>query len=580
MTRSVAAAALLLALPALSYKYIATCIDGDVIEEGLPWAANDTILGYAAALSDADHNVLGPIASIGEMSGAGPCHDAANAVNLNQALAGHGTIEAFGGTVLTGKTLAKKGKSDKFYFMSFENRIYTAYPYISTCIPGGVVGFNVLNLTKGIIGAYTVVLQAISPTYGELMYLGVSKGFATPCLAAQDRLNAGNETVLKELKKGHVEGVQNINIFGSLQTGNINDTYMFVFTNNWWNVTWGQFTNPAVDEQYADWASANPTPPPKPHLSVMGTLAILADGKKRKALTKTVSSGVGGIGSAIGGLFGGRRRKGHGHNVTNGTESRRRKSLVSSAVGGVSSAVGGIGDLFGGGGKGKGGKGGKGAKSSSDANVTNATDSSRRRRSLVSSAAGGIGDLFGRRRKGKGGKGGKGRKGASSDANVTEGEPEDVNVGDEELLEELNVTAATSTGAPRRRRSSLESSLGNFFGIGGSKGKSGKGKGGKASSDEEEGEEEAVEPEEEDEEEEDDEEEDTPATTASEEEDEDEEEEEDDEEEDTPATTASKGKGSTRRRKSLFGGIGGLLGGSRRRKSEDVTERRLTEVLI
>eukprot|EP00931_Biecheleriopsis_adriatica_P040482 TRINITY_DN231_c0_g1_i3.p1 TRINITY_DN231_c0_g1~~TRINITY_DN231_c0_g1_i3.p1 ORF type:complete len:532 (-),score=121.25 TRINITY_DN231_c0_g1_i3:88-1683(-) len=531
MTRSVAAAALLLALPALSYKYIATCIDGDVIEEGLPWAANDTILGYAAALSDADHNVLGPIASIGEMSGAGPCHDAANAVNLNQALAGHGTIEAFGGTVLTGKTLAKKGKSDKFYFMSFENRIYTAYPYISTCIPGGVVGFNVLNLTKGIIGAYTVVLQAISPTYGELMYLGVSKGFATPCLAAQDRLNAGNETVLKELKKGHVEGVQNINIFGSLQTGNINDTYMFVFTNNWWNVTWGQFTNPAVDEQYADWASANPTPPPKPHLSVMGTLAILADGKKRKALTKTVSSGVGGIGSAIGGLFGGRRRKGHGHNVTNGTESRRRKSLVSSAVGGVSSAVGGIGDLFGGGGKGKGGKGGKGAKS-------------------------------------------------SSDANVAKGEPEDGNVSDEELLEELNVTAATSTGAPRRRRSSLESSLGNFFGIGGSKGKSGKGKGGKASSDEEEGEEEAVEPEEEDEEEEDDEEEDTPATTASEEEDEDEEEEEDDEEEDTPATTASKGKGATRRRRSLFGGVGGLLGGSRRRKSEDVTERRLTEVLI
>lgn len=248
--------AALLAQPVLAWQNKAQCVPGSVVKQNIS-GSGGTIGGYAEALQTMTPK-YGQLVSISAGDTEEKCTEAAQQVNINTILAADAPA-AFSMTDVTEDD--GEANSETYYLYIFDTNFHE-YEYIATCIPGGVVGTDLLNATKGVIAAYTIVLQALmDSTYGELWFLGQSDG-AAGCIAPQDAINAGNASVVTALKKGkEYPKVKQVGMFSAGNKGNPNKTYMYVFQNKMWNQTWGMMAEPLISaEQQEYWAQTTPKP--------------------------------------------------------------------------------------------------------------------------------------------------------------------------------------------------------------------------------------------------------------------------------------------------------------------------------
>eukprot|EP00931_Biecheleriopsis_adriatica_P039002 TRINITY_DN22305_c0_g2_i4.p1 TRINITY_DN22305_c0_g2~~TRINITY_DN22305_c0_g2_i4.p1 ORF type:complete len:328 (-),score=82.61 TRINITY_DN22305_c0_g2_i4:71-1054(-) len=258
MAGRLAAAAVTLIQPVFGWQHVARCVSGTTILDHDLFGSNGTLGGYAQGLQKLAP-AYGDLVEIAEAEDEHNCTAAANDINGNHLLVNN-AAEAYHMDVQGKMAQGQLADKDKYYFFAFDSKHYNEYEYMSTCIPGGVVGFDVLNVSKGVIGAYTVVLQALMHNYGDLMYLGRSDT-ASECFVPQNDINSGNSTALKGLKKKEYD-VKEVGLFDSAGKGDPNRTYLFVFTNKDWNTSWGMFGQPIISSAQTEYWAQTTTKPP------------------------------------------------------------------------------------------------------------------------------------------------------------------------------------------------------------------------------------------------------------------------------------------------------------------------------
>mmetsp|Transcript_91719 Transcript_91719/g.163243 ORF Transcript_91719/g.163243 Transcript_91719/m.163243 type:complete len:248 (-) Transcript_91719:40-783(-) len=226
--RTLLALALLVVGCDAAYKRIANCVPGPMMDiVGRP-ALYTKVLEVLMPGLYGDLKLL----SKGEE---GDCMDAANAINSNSILMENVNsvyhMEELG--VLKSMEVYDNTTS---YLYVFDNAQFQDFHYIGNCVPGGVVG--TLNQTGGRIALYTVALQTILPSLlGDLKFLG--SGNTEDCLAAQNAINTGNETMLELLKdKTSDLDINQVGIIKGLDIADNMSNYLFVFENAMWNHTW------------------------------------------------------------------------------------------------------------------------------------------------------------------------------------------------------------------------------------------------------------------------------------------------------------------------------------------------------
>merc|ERR1712137_661486 len=100
----------------------------------------------------------------------GPCMDAANAVNSNTVLVSD-VLDRFDMKEIGVLKALGDASNTSSYLYVFENEEYVDNELIANCVPGGIV--YSLDLTGGVVAAYTIALQTILPSLmGDLQYLG------------------------------------------------------------------------------------------------------------------------------------------------------------------------------------------------------------------------------------------------------------------------------------------------------------------------------------------------------------------------------------------------------------------------
>eukprot|EP00931_Biecheleriopsis_adriatica_P038999 TRINITY_DN22305_c0_g2_i1.p1 TRINITY_DN22305_c0_g2~~TRINITY_DN22305_c0_g2_i1.p1 ORF type:complete len:331 (-),score=81.79 TRINITY_DN22305_c0_g2_i1:123-1115(-) len=276
MAARLAAAAVMLIQPVFGWQNVARCVSGKTILDHPLFESNGTLSSYAEGLQTLVP-AYGDMVEIAVSEDELNCTAAANGINGNHVLVDDAAAAYYMDVVRT-KGQNKLAEEDKYYFFAFDSTHFHEYEYMATCIPGGVVGFDVLNITKGAIGAYTVVLQALMHNYGDLMYLGKSDT-AAECFVPQDKLNSGNSTALQGLKKKQYN-VSEVSMFGSVGTGDPNKTYLFVFTNKDWNASWGMFGQPIISGAQEDYWAQTTTKPPSARRR--RTVSLFSLGSRRR----------------------------------------------------------------------------------------------------------------------------------------------------------------------------------------------------------------------------------------------------------------------------------------------------------
>eukprot|EP00930_Biecheleria_cincta_P086525 TRINITY_DN757_c0_g1_i5.p1 TRINITY_DN757_c0_g1~~TRINITY_DN757_c0_g1_i5.p1 ORF type:complete len:269 (+),score=32.92 TRINITY_DN757_c0_g1_i5:62-868(+) len=100
----------------------------------------------------------------------------------------------------------------------------TSYKYAANCVSGTIV--KGLEQTQGRIGLYVMALQTLLPVYGNL-YL-MAEGPAEQCGAAMNAINANLLIEPMDIFK-HYENMTQVGALQSLQKGNIDKGYLYVF---------------------------------------------------------------------------------------------------------------------------------------------------------------------------------------------------------------------------------------------------------------------------------------------------------------------------------------------------------------
>lgn len=275
------AVAAVLVQPAFTWQNIARCFSGkQILKKDVP-GSNGTIGSMVNAMQKMVP-AYGDLVVLSQTEDEQNCNDAANGINGNHALVGN-IAAAYNMSHVSFEEAGELANETKYYFYAYNRKNFHDYEYMATCVPGGVVGFNVLNLTKGVIGAYTIVLQALMHNFGDLMFLG-SSYTAGECFVPQDAINTGNSTALNGLKKKQYPNVKDVNMFGSVGTGDPNRTYLYVFVNKDWNSTWGMFAAPIVSKVQKNYGMWTTTTTKAPSESRRRKFSISL-GRRRKSST-------------------------------------------------------------------------------------------------------------------------------------------------------------------------------------------------------------------------------------------------------------------------------------------------------
>jgi len=225
-----------------AWKFETVCIKGNDILHSKH--ANGTIGGFTKQLQRGYPTTYGNLAGVMVTDTHGHCLSAEYGLNLNRV-----TLDAlpteYGMKAADENSTAR---DDHTYLYIFDNLNFYNYQYISDCVPGGVVGTNLFNMTGGYIGVYTVVLQALLGTVDDsLVYLGRSNS-STPCLDMAEHINKGNLTTLLQLQKNQLpDKMQQVGALGSTKVGDPKYSYLYVFTNKLWNATWDMIGPPVMN---------------------------------------------------------------------------------------------------------------------------------------------------------------------------------------------------------------------------------------------------------------------------------------------------------------------------------------------